>query len=266
MGSLSFIGLGLYDEQDMSLKALQEAKECELLFAEFYTSVHECSSIENLQKLIGKKVEVLKREDVEEGDKILEAARNSKTGFLIPGDPMMATTHIELRIRAEKQGIKTKLVHGQSIFTAVPGLIGLQPYKFGRSTTIPFKKKGYEPTSPYDVIKANKELGLHTLVLFDIDAETGRTLTAHEALDYLLEIERVKKDNIFGEDKLVCVVANAGSSNPSVKADYVKNIMNESIEHKVQTLVVPGDMHFMELEALIVLAHAPDSLRNESTN
>jgi diphthine synthase len=108
MGGLSFIGLGLHDERDTSLKALEEMRTCEMLYAEFYTSVHRCSETGGLEKLIGKKVEVLRREDVEEKDVLIEKSRTHKVGFLVPGDPMTATTHVELRVRAEKEGIPTR--------------------------------------------------------------------------------------------------------------------------------------------------------------
>jgi diphthine synthase len=261
MGELLFIGLGLYDEQDMSLKAIQEAKNCDVLFAEFYTSVHQAADTQKLENLLGKKVEVLKRKEVEEGNKILNVSRTQRIGFLVPGDPMMATTHVELRLRAEKEGIKTKLIHGQSIFSAVAGLLGLQSYKFGKATTIPFRKKGYAPTSPYHVIKQNKELGFHTLILLDIDEEKGRTSTTHEALNYLLEIESSEGGRVLTNDTLVCVIADAGSQSPYVRADYLKNIQIEKIEHKAQTIIIPGDLHFMEIEALIVLANAPKNLK-----
>jgi diphthine synthase len=114
MSGLSFIGLGLHDETDMSLKALDEAKGCDLLYAEFYTSAHMGMRIERIEGLVGKKVRVLKREDVEEGDLLIDESRAHKVGFLVPGDPMMATTHVELRMRAEKEGIPTRLIHGAS--------------------------------------------------------------------------------------------------------------------------------------------------------
>jgi diphthine synthase len=37
-GRLVFVGLGLYDESDVSLKGLQEIKQCDEVFAEFYTT------------------------------------------------------------------------------------------------------------------------------------------------------------------------------------------------------------------------------------
>jgi diphthine synthase len=37
-GRLTFIGLGLYDEKDISLKGLEEIKKCDKVYAEFYTA------------------------------------------------------------------------------------------------------------------------------------------------------------------------------------------------------------------------------------
>jgi diphthine synthase len=260
MSGLSFIGLGLHDETDMSLKALDEAKGCDLLYAEFYTSAHMGMRIERIEGLVGKKVRVLKREDVEEGDLLIDESRAHKVGFLVPGDPMMATTHVELRMRAEKEGIPTRLIHGASIFSAATGLLGLQPYKFGRATTIPERKKGYEPRSPYDVIKANKEQGLHTLVLLDIIEEEGRTLTSRYALEYLLKIEEEEKAKVITADTIACVVGDAGGEEPYVRADRIRAILDEEVDRMAQTLVIPGKLHFMEAEALVALARAPEDV------
>ena len=260
MGELVFIGLGLRDEGDMSRKAVDAALRCDSLFAEFYTSVHECSDVKRLEGMFGKKVEVLGREAVESGERIMAAARSGVAGFLVPGDPMTATTHIELRLRAEKEGIRTRVVHGTSILSAAAGLLGLQSYKFGRTTTIPFKRKGFEPRSPYEVIRQNRAQGLHTLALLDIDEGERRTLRADEALGYLLEIESVERGGVVTEGTLACVVADAGSDEPLVRTDLVGSLVKERLGNKVQTLVFPGKLHFMEAEALQVLAHAPKDI------
>ena len=62
MGELIFIGLGLHHEKDMSLMAAEEGRKCDVLFTEFYTSVHEGSDIRRLESILGKKVRILKRE------------------------------------------------------------------------------------------------------------------------------------------------------------------------------------------------------------
>ena len=253
MGELVFIGLGLYDERDMSLRALDEARACDVLFAEFYTSALRGTTVERLAALIGKPVAALRREDVESGAVIVQQAAARRVGFLVPGDPMMATTHVDLRLRAAEAGIPTRIVHGSSIFTAAIALLGLQAYKFGRTTTIPIPEKGFRPTSPVDVIAANCAAGLHTLVLLDLK-EDGRFLTANEALRYLIEVGGAK----FPPGTFVCVVGGAGSPSPVVRADRAERLVAADLGPPLHCLVVPGTLHFAEREALRALAGAPE--------
>jgi diphthine synthase len=256
-GKLIFVGLGLYDEKDISLKGLDEIKNCDKVFAEFYTAKLSGTDQKNIEKIIGKKIQVLNREETEKGDKIIESAKNETVVFLTCGDPMTATTHVDLRLRAIDQGIETKVIHGSSIITAVPGLLGLQNYKFGRTTTLAYPEKDYFPTSPYQVIKENKEMGLHTLVLLDIQAEKNKYMTANEGISYLLKMEEKHKKQIFTNDSIVCVVARAGSSNPIVKADKASSLINKDFGPPLHSLVVPGKLHFMEIEGLKTLAQLP---------
>ncbi|RLF91434.1 diphthine synthase, partial [Thermococci archaeon] len=104
--ALYFIGLGLYDEKDITLKGLEIARKCDYVFAEFYTSLMAGTTLERVQELIGKKIKVLSREDVEMNFEriVLPLAKDYDVAFLIPGDPMVATTHSELRIRAKRMG------------------------------------------------------------------------------------------------------------------------------------------------------------------
>src|SRR5439155_558937 len=102
------------------------------------------------------------RNDVEDGRTILEAAAKQKVAFLVVGDPMAATTHVDLRLRAAAAKIPTRIVHGVSILTAAAGALGLQVYKFGRTTTVPFPAAGFGPTSPLEGILENRRTGLHS--------------------------------------------------------------------------------------------------------
>lgn len=256
-GKLIFIGLGLYDEKDVSLKGIEEIKKCDKVFAEFYTAILSGTDVKKIEKIIGKKIEVLTRDETEKGKKILELAETKNVVFLTCGDPMSATTHIDLRLNAIKMGINTKIIHGSSIFTAVPGLLGLQNYKFGRTTTLAYPDKDYFPTSPYNIIDFNKKLGLHTLVLLDIQAEKKRYMTANDAMKLLLEMEEKIKGNIFKQDSIICVVARAGSDEPVVAAGFIKDLINRDFGPPMHTIVVCGKLHFMELEALKILAQLP---------
>jgi diphthine synthase len=258
MGELVFIGLGLHDENDITLKGLDEAKRCDVLFTESYTSKLKEGAIQELEKKIGKEMIALGRSEVESGEIILHEAREKAVGFLVPGDAMSATTHIDLRLRAQKEGIKTKVVCGVSIVTAATGLLGLQSYKFGRTTTLPFKQKGYFPSSPYDAIKRNREMGLHTLVLLDLK-ESGETMSVAEALDYLMEKERSDKGMVLSNNDLVCALGDVSSDEPEVVCDSIMNLVKREMRSKIFCLVIPGDLHFMEEEALKIFAGSPES-------
>jgi diphthine synthase len=170
---LTFIGLGLYDENDISLKGLDAIKNADVVYAEFYTSRLMGSTVEKMEVLYGKHIHVLAREDVEQRpkDSVLKDALDKNVVFLTGGDTMVATTHVDLRLRAKKMGIETRLVHGSSISTAVCGLTGLQNYRFGKSATVAFPYKNIISETPYDTIKMNKANGLHSLIFLDIDRE-----------------------------------------------------------------------------------------------
>jgi len=263
LGELIFVGLGLYDEKDVSLRGVEETKGTNAVFAEFYTSLMPGLSTQKLERLIGKKISVISRRNLEEegGETILQEAKKGKVAFLVPGDPLIATTHVDLRVRAEKQGIKTRIIHGASIVSAVIGLSGLQNYKYGRSVSIPFPEEGFTSETPYRVILENRVMGLHTLCYLDIKAEERRYMTVKEGLELLLDMEKRKRRHAVTLSTLVLGVARAGSDNPAVKAGYVGDVMNHDFGSPPHTLVFPGKLHFMEAEALITLAGAPEQIR-----
>lgn len=256
--TLYFIGLGLHDEKDLSIKAMDALRKCTRIYAEFYTSKMMGLNIESLEKAIGNKIIILSREETEKADVIIESAKKENVAFITGGDSMMATTHVDLRIRAIKNNISTELVHGTSIVTAVPGMLGLQQYKFGRTTTLVLPEKNYFPTSPYDVIKNNKKIGLHTLVLLDIQEDKKKYMTANEGLNILLKMEEIRKENVISKDTIACVIAQAGSEKPVVKADKINFLIKQDYGAPLHTLVIPGELHFMEIEALQTLAYLPN--------
>ncbi|MEM2897496.1 MAG: diphthine synthase [Candidatus Bathyarchaeia archaeon] len=259
---LTFIGLGLHDERGVTLKGLSEARRAEIVFAEFYTSLMPRFKIRNFEKLIGKPIKVLKRVDVEEKaeELILKVAKRKRTAFLVPGDPMVATTHADLRLRAEKAGIKTRVIHGVSIASAISGVTGLQSYKFGRTVTMPMLNSKEPFASPYECILKNLSVGLHSLVLLDIDLERRKYLRIPEALEQLLFLEKKLKKGIINEERLAIGIARVGSKKPIVKADELKNLLDYNFGKPPYSLVFPANLHFMEIDALIFLANAEKSL------
>jgi diphthine synthase len=262
LGELVFVGLGLHDEKGISLCGLEEIKTADAAFMELYTSLLPNFSKKRLEKISGKKLQVVSRKELEEenGKVIIEVAEKGKAVLLVPGDPLIATTHVALRIYAEKLGIETRIVHGASILSAVIGLCGLHNYKFGKSVTIPFPEETPSET-PYEVIAQNKKLGLHTLCLLDIKTEEKRYLSIAESLGWLLKIEKKRKEKIITPNSLMVGVARAGSKKPTVKAGFLRELMNYDFGEPPHSIVFPGKLHFMEAEALVVLAGASDKVR-----
>ncbi|WP_297512837.1 diphthine synthase [Thermococcus sp.] len=259
--ALYFIGLGLYDEKDITLKGLETARKCEKVFAEFYTSLLAGTTIDKVEELIGKPIVRLSREDVELNFEkiVLPEAKEKDVAFLTAGDPMVATTHSDLRIRAKKAGVESYVIHAPSIYSAV-AVTGLQIYKFGKSATVAYPEKNWFPTSHYGVIKENRERGLHTLLFLDIKAEQNRYMTANEAMEILLQIEEMKKEGVFTPETLVVVLARAGSLNPTIRAGYVKEMIYEDFGRQPHVLIVPGRLHIVEAEYLVEFAGAPEEI------
>ena len=140
---LILAGLGLYDEKDMTLKTLEYAKKADKIYAEFYTAVLTGTTLDKIEEVLGKKIILLSREDVEyRGNKLIEESRDKVVMFLTAGDPMVATTHIDLVIEAKKRGIDVRVINAPSIYSAV-GITGLQIYKFGRTASIVFPEPNY---------------------------------------------------------------------------------------------------------------------------
>ncbi len=261
MNELVFIGLGLNDEKGISLKGLEETKSADHIFMETYTSLMPDFSLERLEELCNRKIQEVSRSDLEDknGTVILEAAKRGKTVFLVPGDPFIATTHVTLRIDAEKQGIKTRIVHGASIMSAIISLSGLHNYKFGKTVTIPFPENFSE--TPYNVIAQNKKMGLHTLCLLDLKAVEKQFLGINQAIKMLLSVEEKNKKGVITQDTVAVGVARAGSNNPCLKADFLKDLVLFDFGEPPYSLIFPGDLHFMEVDSLIAFAGAPAGFR-----
>jgi len=264
MGELTFIGLGLCDDMDISLRGLQVIRNSDFVFAEFYTSLMSGFCMERFKRRIGKQVSVVCRKDLEEdkGELILQKAAEARVAFLVPGDPLIATTHVDLRIRARKRGIRTKIVHGASIISAVTGLSGLQNYRFGRSVTIPFSDGEHISETPYDVIAKNRSMNFHTLCFLDVKAEERRFMTVNEALNVLLLLEKKRREGVITTNSLAIGVARAGCEDVIVKAGYLEDLLDYDFGGPPHSLVIPADrLHFMEAEALNNLADAAEKVR-----
>jgi len=249
---LTFVGLGLYDERSVTIEGRDAIRDADQVFAEFYTSRLIGTDIDALETFHDTAIDVRDRAGVErDPEPVLEAATSQDVVFLTAGDTMVSTTHTDLRLRAQKRGIETRVVHGTTAQTAAGSLTGLQNYRFGKATTLPFEDAhGGDgvPDSVVATIEDNRARNLHTLVYLDIkvddphwDDSDDTYMTADRAAS-LLSTEM--------PDTLAVVVARAGSPDPLVVADTLSNLAERTFGDPLHLLVVPGELHPMEQEAL----------------
>jgi diphthine synthase len=250
---LSFVGLGLYDERSITVEGRDRIRDADDVFLETYTSRLVGASPADLESVFDTRITVCDRSDVEQSpEPILAAGGDGHAVFCTAGDPMIATTHVDLRLRAADRGIDTEIVHGITAQAAASSLTGLQNYRFGPSTTLPFPENhGADglPTSVTSTIEENHTRGLHTLVFLDIEAAEERFMTGDVAAELLAPD--------YG-DRLGVVVARAGSPDPTVRGDRIERLATQSVGDPLHLLVMPGDCHPLETEALTSFAGVPE--------
>lgn len=262
---LTFVGLGLYDEDSATVRGRDAIRNADRVFAEFYTSKLVGATVDDLEAAFDTMIEVRDREGVEQDpDPILEAAEEDDVVFVTAGDTMISTTHTDLRLRAQERGIETRVIHAPTAESAASSLTGLQNYRFGKATTLPFEwAHGADgvPQSVVDTIEANHERGLHTLVYLDIkvgrgprgpDPDHEEYMTASHAAGLLAEH--------WDLAALGVVVARAGAPDHAVRADQLSELAEVDFGDPLHLLVIPGSLHHVEADALVGLADAPEEL------
>jgi len=263
---LTFIGLGLYDERSVTVEGRAALRNADRVFAEFYTSRLVGADVEDLEAAHDVDIEVRTREGVErDPDPILEAAEreDADVAFLTAGDTMISTTHTDLRLRAETRGIDTRVIHGVTAQSAASSLTGLQNYRFGKAATLPFPyAHGADgiPESVVETIEANRERGLHTLVYLDIKVGAGPRGRGADHEEYMTADDAAGMLAAGWRDVLAVAVARAGSPEVVVAADTLSALATRAFGDPLHMLVIPGDLHHVEADALRGLADAPAEL------
>lgn len=246
---LHIIGIGLGNEKDITVKGLEKVQKAEMVYLESYTSKLNCSK-EQLEKFYAKKIVLANRAMVENDDnEILKYAKTKEVAFLVVGDPFSATTHTDLFLRAKKEGIAVTVTNNASILTAV-GITGLQLYKFGKTTSLPYPEENFQPETAYDVIKMNKKNGLHTLVLLDIKPEQGKYMSVREGIEILWRIEEKRKEMVFTKKTFCVGCARLGAEDYCIKSGSTIDVEKHDFGAPLHCLIVPSTLHFMEEEML----------------
>lgn len=239
-----FVGLGLKPKH-LSTEALEVLKNADAVYVETYTSSYSEGKIEELEKLIGKKVFKVSRKQVEEDSrKLLLNGKKNNVAFCVFGDVFFATTHIQLLIEAKDLGVKTYYIPSASIQNIL-GFTGLSAYKFGETVSIVKPSKLYKPEGFFEKIEKNFSNNLHTLCLLDIDS----CLSIKDSMQFLEKIAKKKKKSFLGNAVLVGI-SGAFSGEMQIKAGKLKELKNFSFYNFPQCLVVCAKLSEKEEEAL----------------
>ena len=265
MPMLTFVGLGLYDERSVTVEGREAIRAADRVVAEFYTSRLVGATVADLETAHDVDIEVRDRAGVERHpEDVLDDVEDRDVVFLTAGDPMISTTHVDLRLRAADRGVDTRVVHGVTAETAASSLTGLQNYRFGKATTLPFEfAHGGDgvPDSVIETIDANRQRDLHTLVYLDIKVDDPAAPEDGEEFMTADHAAGLLAADWAGE--LAVAVARAGSPDPIVAADRLSALAERDFGDPLHLLVIPGELHHLEAEALASFGDAPADLLPE---
>jgi len=245
---LYLIGIGL-EKEDISLKALKTLRKCKEIYIETYTTFLPFSikQYENfISKVLNKKIKIKKAERPlleEKSQEFIEKARNKDIALLVYGDPLFATTHIALIKEAKEKNIKYAVIHSPSVINAISDF-GLSLYKFGKIASMPKWEKNYKPKSFYEIIKENKSMDAHTLLLID------PSLSLTQSLNQLIKSDKEKIiDEIF-------ICSKLGTKNKKILKINIKKIkkvglrkLKNKLKNKIKKpfcFIIPSSISFYE--------------------
>ena len=260
---LWLIGIGPGDLEHMTERARSVARGCKKRYLEGYTAVLPTDQEALLESVVGP-WERLMRPSVESPEALLDESRNDSVALLVVGDPMQATTHIDLEARCMEEGIGYEVIPGMSATSLAVSLSGLQSYKFGRQVTLPYPYGDYLATSPLEMILRNLEGGLHTLVLLDLDPtgmgfDLPSPMSPSQAISILEEMEEKwleEGDGLEWFNKSVLAVngwegmllSDVGTKGQRVFSGSLEEISRIQAGW-VHSLIIPSEMSDNEREA-----------------
>ena len=173
---------------------------------------------------------------------------------------MQATTHIDLEARCMEEGVSFEVVPGMSATSLAVSLSGLQSNKFGRQVTLHYPYGDNLATSPLEMIDSNRNNGLHTLVLLDLDPtgmgfDLPTPMSPQQAVAILEKMsERSQEEgsrdgpasNVRDWDGIL--LSDVGTSRQRVSSGSLDDL--SAIEGGyVHTLVIPSNMSDNEKDA-----------------
>lgn len=245
----------------MTADAIEHARACDFRFLEGYTATLPDDQEELLESLVGDWKKAM-RPMVEDPADILSLANENSVALLVVGDPMQATTHVDLESHCAEQGIDFSVIPGLSATSLAVSLSGLQSYRFGRQVTLPFAYGEYLPTSPLEMIDSNYNNNLHTLVLLDLDptgmgVETPQPMQPKQAVEILQAMfeKLIEREGGVRESMTTAItnwdailLSDLGTSDQRVVSGDLEDIAKLT-DGRIHCLILPAEFTGLEREA-----------------
>ncbi len=258
--TLWLVGLGISGRESVPDATSGALSMCDVVYLETFTS----PDIDTTWiREVNPNVIQAKRWMVEDGKRILDDARNRETALVSYGDPLVATTHTDLLVRAAAGGIPTRVVHASSAVSSIVGQCGLHHYKMGRMATIMDDAKSL--STPYYVTYRNAVRGSHTLLLLEYNQDGGFFLDPAGALDLLLKTETGQNRGVFTPSSFCIVASRVGLPDQTLISGNISSMVRRDFGPPPHSIIVPGGLHFTERDALLALTQCVDEPPPEDT-
>jgi len=221
----------------------------DVVYVDTYTVPGAGWLLEWARGVAGGRVVEASRGVLEEGaPRIVEEARSALVVVLVPGDPLIATTHRSLVVEAVRRGVEYRVVPGVSGVCAAKTASLLDYYRFGRTVTVPGPWRRVRAYSVVEYLLRNACAGMHTLLLLDID-EWGRQYPPGDAVEQLLSLAGELGVSLDGAPLLA--VERAGLEGERVTLHRLPSVEEpRGGWREPASLVVPGPLAAYEREAL----------------
>ena len=220
------------------------------VYVETYTLAGSGWLLSWARRLAGERVVEAPRSLLEEGSRrVIEEARHSLVVVLVPGDPLVATTHRSLIVEAERLGVSWRVVPGVSGVCAAKARSLLDYYKFGRTVTVPGPWRGIKAYSIIEYILANACAGLHTLLLLDVEPGGRGQLEPGAAAGVILSLARDLGVGGFLEDAPIIVLERVGLPGERASMYRLGELPGEGWRTP-SSMALPGPLNPVERETL----------------
>jgi diphthine synthase len=263
---LWFVGTGIDGYRGLSVAALDVLRKCQVVYIERFTSAISEGDMKGLNSLLEVKVQPVQRWFVEDGRDIIESARTQNVALVSYGDPLIATTHCELRSRAARNSVKTAVLHSASGIASTIGESGLHVYKFGRMVTI--MSELHSAITVYNTVFQNLLTGNHTVILteysYNDESKEQFFLNPSSVFNMLLDAERTHKHQIFSDDTFVVVASRVGMQDQKIISGKVRSVRQLEFGIGPHSVIITGALHFTEIQALTSLTENIDEPTDNS--